>query len=208
MATLGGVSTKAWCAFGAAWIFLIFVLVLFFQTQRYIGPNPIIRQRLEVKEAFQGSTEGAAAEAPIAEEAGKGLAPAVAGLELPRQPYTLLNDWMQPKQPQDAVQGAAGNPPSQPAAIPDSVYGQTVANVYAETGVLPRAAYSAQTCYEADFKTRLEKTGNFRQMTNNYKRGDPDSCTAPNQEVALGYYRVDPVPFEGCISKNEWPLRR
>ncbi len=55
-------------------------------------------------------------------------------------------------------------------------------------------AYNAERCYEADFERRLERTGNFRQMTNNYKRGDPDSCTAPNQEAVLGFYKVEALP--------------
>jgi hypothetical protein len=70
-------------------------------------------------------------------------------------------------------------------------------------------AYSAARCYDSDFQTRLEKTGNFRQMTNNYRRGDPDSCSAPNQEVALGYYKIEEVPFDAsCIDRKQWPMRR
>jgi hypothetical protein len=58
---------------------------------------------------------------------------------------------------------------------------------------------TAKTCYEADFQGRLERTGNFRQLTNNYKRGDPDSCSGPNQSLTLAFYKTDPIPQNGCI---------
>lgn len=58
---------------------------------------------------------------------------------------------------------------------------------------------SAKTCHEADFQTRLERTGNFRQLTNNYKRGDPDSCSAPIQDMTLAFYKTEPIPQYGCI---------
>ena len=58
---------------------------------------------------------------------------------------------------------------------------------------------SAQTCRDVDFQTRLERTGNFRQMTNNYKRGDPDSCTAPIQDMTLAFYKTEPIPQSDCI---------
>jgi len=57
----------------------------------------------------------------------------------------------------------------------------------------------AKRCREADFQPRLERTGNFRQLTNNYKRGDPDSCSAPIQQMTLAFYKVDPIPQTGCI---------
>jgi hypothetical protein len=52
---------------------------------------------------------------------------------------------------------------------------------------------TSQRCYEADFQPRLEKTGNFRQLTNNYKRGAPDSCSAPLHETVLSFYKVEPL---------------
>lgn len=68
-------------------------------------------------------------------------------------------------------------------------------------GVLPNydgpvggVSPTAQTCYDADFQKRLERTGNFRQLTNNYKRGDPDSCSAPNHDLVLSFYKVEPLP--------------
>lgn len=61
------------------------------------------------------------------------------------------------------------------------------------------ATPTSKGCYEADFQNRLERTGHFRQLTNNYKRGVPDSCSAPNHDLALSFYKVDPLPFKGYL---------
>ena len=58
-------------------------------------------------------------------------------------------------------------------------------------GPAPRP--SSQTCYETDFQKRLEKTGNYKQLTNNYKRGTPDSCSEPLHEMTLSYYDIKPL---------------
>jgi hypothetical protein len=59
-------------------------------------------------------------------------------------------------------------------------------------GVLPlstkKVSPTSQRCYEADFQSRLEKGGNYRQLTNNYKRAAPDSCSGPLHEFVLAYY--------------------
>ena len=59
-------------------------------------------------------------------------------------------------------------------------------------GVLPlstkKVAPTSQRCYESDFQPRLEKGGNYRQLTNNYKRAAPDSCSGPLHEFVLSYY--------------------
>ena len=64
-------------------------------------------------------------------------------------------------------------------------------------GVLPlsdaRISPSSQRCYEADFQPRIEKTGNYRQLTNNYKRGAPDSCSSPLHEFVLSFYTPPPI---------------
>ena len=59
---------------------------------------------------------------------------------------------------------------------------------------------TAQGCHTADFLTRLEKTGNFRQMTNNYRRDDPDSCSGWTEELTLSPYERKPLPFGGCVN--------
>jgi len=53
---------------------------------------------------------------------------------------------------------------------------------------------TAERCRGLDFQPRLERTGNFRQLTNNYKRGDPDSCSGPIQDLTMAFYKTTPVP--------------
>lgn len=60
---------------------------------------------------------------------------------------------------------------------------------------------TAQGCHDVDFQARLEKTGNFRQLTNNYKRGDPDSCSGPIQDLTFSMYKTTPIPNEGCAQR-------
>ena len=66
-------------------------------------------------------------------------------------------------------------------------------------GVLPvkdvqtAGLLNSQTCYEGDFQNRLEKTGNYKQLTNNYQRGDAESCSSPFQEFVTAYYDVKPL---------------
>jgi len=54
---------------------------------------------------------------------------------------------------------------------------------------------NSRSCYATDFQRMIEKTGNFRQLTNNYKRDYPDSCTSPIQELVLNFYKHDPMPI-------------
>jgi hypothetical protein len=66
-------------------------------------------------------------------------------------------------------------------------------------GVLPAfkgkaPSPTSKRCYDEDFQTRIERTGNFRQLTNNYKRGTPDSCSSPNHDLLLSFYKVEPLP--------------
>ena len=42
---------------------------------------------------------------------------------------------------------------------------------------LPRVL-SSENCRKVDFATRLEQTGNYRQMTNNFEHANPSSCTS------------------------------
>lgn len=55
---------------------------------------------------------------------------------------------------------------------------------------------SAERCYDGDFQKRLERTGNYRQLTNNYKRDSPDSCSGAPHEIVLGIYA--PVRLEAA----------
>jgi hypothetical protein len=47
---------------------------------------------------------------------------------------------------------------------------------------------SSQTCYEADFASKNNRTGNFAQKTNNYKHEYPDSCSGTRQEIIGQFY--------------------
>jgi hypothetical protein len=134
---------------------MLLILMLIIQVRHAWRGRNVVRQRIEVKEAFQMPSKVE----DSGEELKAGLAPAGAGLEQPRAPYALLSGWLETKDPEAVRAGA----------------------------------YSAERCYAADFERRLERTCNYRQMTNNYKRGDPDSCTAPNQEAVLGFYKVESV---------------
>lgn len=60
-------------------------------------------------------------------------------------------------------------------------------------------------CHKADFQTRLERTGNFRQLTNNYKRGSPDSCSGTRGEMNLGLYAPVRLESAGCLQPKEIP---
>lgn len=48
---------------------------------------------------------------------------------------------------------------------------------------------NSRNCRNTDFGKLLEPTGNFRQITNNYKHGYPDSCLTPFQEFVLSFYK-------------------
>jgi len=52
---------------------------------------------------------------------------------------------------------------------------------------------NSQTCYDTNFQSRLERTGNYLQRTNNYRHKDAESCTTPFQEFVNAYYKVEPL---------------
>ena len=142
------------------------MLALVMQPLMYYGQNPIVRQRLEVKEPFQGA--GAAAQ-PVTgklDEANANQQPADAALANARQPYALLSDHLEL---------AEGTPP------------------------YPTAA----RCYEGDFQRRLERTGNYRQMTNNYKRDVPDSCLQTPEEFIRAFYKSKDLPATDCLPSSQ-----
>jgi len=49
---------------------------------------------------------------------------------------------------------------------------------------------TSRSCYSTDFQRGIEKIGNYNQLTNNYKRNYPDSCTSPLQELVLNFYKT------------------
>ena len=55
---------------------------------------------------------------------------------------------------------------------------------------------NSRSCFATSFDRFLEQTGNFRQLTNNYKRGYPDSCSSPFQELVLSFYKTQPLDMQ------------
>jgi hypothetical protein len=138
-------------AFILVWLFFTVLLVFFIQARSFYGANPIVRESLDKKEAFQNPPKDS-------EETTHAGDPVLSNM---RQPFNLLNDWL-----------AQSDKPAYP---------------------------TAKTCRDVDFQVRLERTGNFRQLTNNYKRGDPDSCSTPLQDFTLAFYKTEPIPDYGCV---------
>jgi len=139
--------------FIGVWVVLILAITLLSAAHKWANPTPIVKNRLEVLEAFANVVTPD----PIGDTSRiTNISPSATSLDKPRESYSLLGDVLKP------FTGAPTSPTS-------------------------------KTCYEADFQTRLERTGNFRQMTNNYKRGVPDSCSAPNHDLTLSFYKIDPL---------------
>ena len=55
---------------------------------------------------------------------------------------------------------------------------------------------NSRSCFATSFDRFIEQTGNFRQLTNNYKRGYPDSCSSPFQELVLSFYKTEPLDMK------------
>jgi hypothetical protein len=62
----------------------------------------------------------------------------------------------------------------------------------------PRVAIgpTAEACYKTDWSRNLEMSG-YEQVTNNYQHKYPDSCSAPNHDLVLDFYKETPAyaPF-------------
>lgn len=89
-------------------------------------------------------------------------------------------------------------PPDTPG--PADLYNNNPYHLLSDEMSPPRAVESiscvnSRSCYATDFQRMVSKTGNYRQMTNNYKRGYPDSCSAPYQELVLNFYQADSIPI-------------
>ncbi len=48
---------------------------------------------------------------------------------------------------------------------------------------------NALSCYAKDYWRGHERTGNYKQETNNYKQDYPDSCSSWRGEFVLGFYK-------------------
>jgi len=55
---------------------------------------------------------------------------------------------------------------------------------------------TAAQCYEKDWSRGLELGGSYAQRTNNYRQNYPDSCSAPNHDLVLDFYK--PKPTQGA----------
>jgi hypothetical protein len=89
-------------------------------------------------------------------------------------------------------------PPDSPG--PADLYNNQPYHLLGDEMSPPRAKESiscvnSRSCYATDFERMVSKTGNYRQMTNNYKRGYPDSCSAPYQELVLNFYKANSIPI-------------
>jgi len=54
------------------------------------------------------------------------------------------------------------------------------------------SSVSTAGCYATDMEQHLSKVGNHRQLTNNYRRAGPDSCSAPWKELLFHFYEMTP----------------
>jgi hypothetical protein len=52
---------------------------------------------------------------------------------------------------------------------------------------------TSQKCYEVDWARGLEKSS-YAQRTNNYRHGVAESCSAPNHDLILDFYKPKPSP--------------
>ena len=93
----------------------------------------------------------------------------------------------------DPVQDLLDYRPNQPSPV-DLQNGQPyhlLGDIMGEPRVKESVScVNSRSCYATDFERTIEKTGNYRQQTNNYKRKYPDSCSAPMQELVLNFYKI------------------
>ncbi len=53
---------------------------------------------------------------------------------------------------------------------------------------VPHYGENALSCYAKTFMRKLERTGNYRQETNNYLPNYPDTCSSARGEFVLSFY--------------------
>jgi len=85
--------------------------------------------------------------------------PANASLDNPRDPYHLLGDYLEP------------------ATKPEKSLGGKLANL------------TSECAYIADGERKIELTGTYGQVTNNYKRSKPDNGSTLLHELSLSFYK-------------------
>jgi hypothetical protein len=47
---------------------------------------------------------------------------------------------------------------------------------------------TAKSCYDVDFMSHTQLSGDYTQRTNNFKHGNPDNCSAPLTEFVNSIY--------------------
>ena len=110
--------------------------------------------------------------------------------------YSYWEAFTNQKGAKDSRSAVMTYPPDTPG--PANLYNDQPYHLLSDMLSPPRTKESiscvdSRSCYAVDFNRMLSKTGNFRQMTNNYKRNYPDSCSAPYQEMVLNFYKADPM---------------
>ena len=48
---------------------------------------------------------------------------------------------------------------------------------------------TSEQCYTTDYQSDISLLPSFRQMTNNYRHKNGESCSAPNHDLILGIYQ-------------------
>jgi len=77
---------------------------------------------------------------------------------------------------------------------PADIYNNKPYHLLSDEMSPPRAKESlscvnSRSCYATDFERAHDKTGNFAQVTNNYKRKNPDNGTTWLHELSLSFYK-------------------
>lgn len=103
--------------------------------------------------------------------------------------YTLLRDWLVPldKPTQEQKEDMRASCMSAP-----------VINQLTKSGGLIAAGPTSQQCYQKDYARTLERAGSYAQRTNNYRHADGESCSAPNHDLILDFYKPNnaPAPYQ------------
>jgi hypothetical protein len=113
-------------------------------------------------------------------------------------PASVASEGSLLKQSSPTESAVLSYPPDSPG--PADLYNNNPYHLLADEMAPPRAKESiscvnSRSCYATDFERMVSKTGNYRQFTNNYKRGYPDSCSAPYQELVLNFYQANSIPI-------------
>lgn len=80
-----------------------------------------------------------------------------------------------------------------PVALYSSEPYHLLSDVLPSVGEEALSCVTSRSCFATDMEAQMAKTGNYRQWTNQYKRGYPDHCSAPRQELVLSMYQASPL---------------